>query len=65
MIFGGQKQITSLNCYNSISQLCNEINIFTPESFKRSAFYKLNEVEDRVRLEVGLARTLTLDNLQI
>ena len=65
MIFGGQKQITSLNCYNSIPQLCDEINIFTPESFKRSAFYKLNEIENRVRLEVGLARTLTLNKLQI
>ena len=65
MIFGGQKQITSLNCYNSIPQLCDEINIFTPESFKQSAFYKLNEIENRVRLEVGLARTLTLNKLQI
>jgi len=39
--------------------------MFTPESFKRSAFYKLNEIENRVRLEVGLVRTLTLENLQI
>lgn len=65
MIFGGQKQITTLNCYESIPELCNKINTFTPESFKRAAFYKLNEIENRVRLEVGLARTLTLDNLQI
>lgn len=65
MILGGQKQIMSLNCYNLIPELCNEINIFTPESFKRAAFYKLNETENRVRLEVGLARTLTLNNLQI
>jgi hypothetical protein len=65
MIFGGQKQITSLNCYNSIFELIDKINIFTPESFKRAAFYRLNETENRVRLEVGLARTMTLNKLQI
>jgi hypothetical protein len=65
MIFGGQRQMNTLNCYNSIPDLCNSITMFTPESFKRAAFYSLNEVESRVRLEVGIARTLTLDNLQI
>lgn len=65
MIFGGQKQINTLNCYNILPELCDYIDMFTPESFKRSAFYKSNEIENRVRLEVGLARTLTLDNLQI
>jgi hypothetical protein len=65
MILGGQRQMNTLNCYNSIPELCNDITMFTPESFKRAAFYKLNEVESKVRLEVGIARTLTLDNLQI
>jgi hypothetical protein len=65
MIFGGQNQINTLNCYDNISELCSNISLFTPESFKRAAFYKSGGIESRVKLEVGIARTLTLDNLQI
>ena len=65
MIFGGQRQMNALNCYESIPDLCNEVNMFIPEQFKQAAFNSLNESYCRVNLEVGIARTLTLENLQI
>ena len=65
LIFGGQRHINALNCYDIISNLCKNIPTFTPEAFKRLAYYRLGEIESKVRLEVGLARTLTLDNIQI
>lgn len=65
MIFGGQRHMESLRCYDIIPELCHKVKMFIPESFKRAAFYRLGELEEKVRLEVGLVRSLTLDNLQI
>jgi len=65
IIFGGQKHMNSLKCYDIIPELCSKVETFTPEAFKRAAFYRLGELEERVRLEVGLVRSLTLENLQI
>jgi hypothetical protein len=65
MIFGGQRQLDTLNCFNLVPDLCNNVSMFIPEQFKQEAFNSLNESYHRINLKVGIARTLTLDNLQI
>jgi hypothetical protein len=79
LIFGGQEQIETLNCYNKIPELCEKINYFTPEEFKRVAYQNVykptdnkNEYEyiigqeKRISIGVGIARLKnSIENLQI
>lgn len=79
LIFGGQSQIESLNCYNKIPELCKKINYFTPEEFKRVAYQNIYEPtnnkntyeytigqEKRISIGVGIARLKnSIENLQI
>lgn len=64
LMFGGQKQINTLDCFDIIPELCSEINYFTPEEFKRAAFNRKFQSEKRTNIVVGIARTDTLEGLQ-
>lgn len=79
LIFGGQKQIETLNCFDLIPELCNKILYFTPEEFKRTAYQRIYNLdppqigeylyeigqEKRIPIGVGVVRSNTLENLQI
>lgn len=66
LMFGGQSQIESMICDDdsTIEYLCNHINNFTPEEFKRVAFNRYYKAECRTNIGVGILRSLTLDGLQ-
>ena len=79
LMFGGQKHIEILNCFDSIPELCKKIDYFTPEEFKKCAYrniyqpdpndgylylYQIGK-EKRISIGVGIVRTNTLENLQI
>lgn len=65
MIIGSQPQIKSLACYDQIEELCEKINYFTPEEFKRLAFQLKYEKEKRVNISIAIARSNTLKDLQL
>lgn len=64
IILGSMDHIETLNCFYRFNDLCNDVNIFTAEEFKRCAYKKKNQTEKRITIEVGIVRTLTLQNLQ-
>jgi len=79
IIFGGQPQIETLNCFDIIPELCEKILYFSPEEFKRAAYqrvygfkppkigkycYEIGQ-EKRISIGVGVVRSNTLENLQI
>jgi hypothetical protein len=64
IIFGGLNHILTLNCFEDFNNLCNSVGNFTAEEFKKAAYRKKYTEEKRVRIEAGLVRTLTLENLQ-
>lgn len=65
LILGGPRQIKTLNCIDNFSNLCNTVENFTAEQYKKAAFNTKYSLEKRIKLEVGIVRTLTLENLQI
>lgn len=79
LIFGGQKQIETLNCFDILPELTKKIYYFTPEEYKRVAYQRLYgydppiigdynyEIgqEKRIRIGVGVVRSNSLKNLQI
>lgn len=64
LLFGGVDQIRSLICFDKIEQICNKLTMFIPEEFKRIALYENQFIETRVGIDVGIARTLTMDHIQ-
>jgi hypothetical protein len=65
IMFGGQNQIETFDCFDKIPELCKKINYFTPEEFKRHAFYmKYKNQEKRIKIGIAIARSNDKDNLQ-
>jgi hypothetical protein len=66
LMFGGQSQIESMICDDdsTIEYLCNHINNFTPEEFKRVSFNRYYKTECRIPIGVGILRSSTLEGLQ-
>lgn len=64
IILGSQDHVESLNCFENFKDLCNVVEMFTAEEFKKHAYRKKDYIEKRTSIEVGLVRTLTLENLQ-
>lgn len=79
LIFGGQRHVEILNCFDKVPKLCDKIQYFTPEEFKKNAYRKVYPPdpdaeylysyqvgkEKRISIGVGIVRTNTLENLQI
>jgi hypothetical protein len=80
LIFGGLDEIKSLNCYNNIDNLINNINIFEPEEFKLVSYYNKFKykikgysknlslpygAEKRIKIEIGVVRSNDLNDLQV
>lgn len=79
LIFGGQNQMETLNCFDILPELSKKIYYFTPEEYKRVAYQRLYgydppiigeynyEIgqEKRVSIGVGVVRSNSLENLQI
>jgi hypothetical protein len=79
LIFGGQSQMKTLDCFDILPELTKKIYYFTPEEYKRVAYQRLYgydppiigeynyEIgqEKRVRIGVGVVRSNSLENLQI
>ena len=64
LVIGGVKQVKSLICFDKIEQMCSKLTMFTPEEFKKIALYENQFTETRVEINVGIARTLTMDHIQ-
>jgi len=64
LMIGGVSQVRSLICFDKIEQMCNKVTMFIPEEFKRIALYENQYKETRVGIDVGIARTLTIDHIQ-
>jgi len=79
LIFGGLEEVKSLNCYNNIDNLINDLEIFAPEDFKLLSYYSkfkhkikgysrnLNlpyGAEKRIKMRIGVVRTNDLNYLQ-
>lgn len=77
LVFGGYQHVITLDCYNGITELCNDIRYFSPEEFKRVAYQKvfgtlgtgdyeyIYGIEKRIRIDVSIVRSNTLEDMQI
>lgn len=75
LMIGGQKQIESLNLYNSVPDFCSKIWFWDPCEFKRIAYQSkfgplqpdsfLQGSEKRVYIGAGVVRTNTLEKIQM
>lgn len=75
LIIGGQKQIESLNLFDSVPDLCSKIWYWDPVEFKRVAYQSkfgplhsdsfLQGSEKRVYIGVGVVRSDTLEKIQM
>lgn len=64
LLIGGINQVRSLICFDKVEQMCSKLTMFIPEEFKRIALYENQFTENRVGIDVGIARTLTIDHIQ-
>lgn len=64
LLIGGIRQVRSLICFDRIEQMCSKLTMFIPEEFKKIALYENQITETRVGIDVGIARTLTMDHIQ-
>lgn len=64
LLMGGVKQVRSLICFDRVEDLCSKLTMFIPEEFKKIALHENQFTETRVGIDVGIARTLTIDHIQ-
>lgn len=59
LMFGGMKFVEPFKLYNKISELINDIDVFTPEQFKMVSFYKNFKKEKikRYPIKVSIIRS--------
>lgn len=64
IMIGGQKNIEALDSFDKVNEYAKEINIFTPEEFKRVAYSKYSTNVKRIPIGFGIVRSDKLDKVQ-